>query len=305
MKTKLLTILSLALIACTPLMANTAIRSWTKSDESKFKAMIMNWDAQTDDVTLADDAGKKRTIKRTDLSLSDQAYVRQWFKHRNLLDEKLKSTGGSLDFLQTTGTYQTDYYVYKPSTFKANGSAPIMILFSSAGTGYRMMLRHFEAAEKTGFVLITADYFSNHTLDFYNKRNLQKVSKNHFKELLPQLETISHDPNKLYMGGDSGGALRAYIYSATFDRPWAGIYANGGWLGRDYTMKCRTHMRVAMVNGHKDIAAIQSSKKDSDYLADKRQCEIALFSFEGGHQLATTDAQVEAFTWLLNQDPTE
>ena len=207
-----------------------------------------------------------------------------------------------MEFLQTTGKYQTDYYVYIPSTFKADKSAPIMILFSSSGTGYRMMLRHFEAAEKTGFVLVTADYFSNKNLDFENRYNPTNISAKHFREMLSQIETISHDPTQLFLGGDSGGALRAYLYSALFDHPWAGIYANGGWLKRDYSMKCRTHMRIAMVNGHKDSSAIHFTKKDSDYLVDKRQCNVALFSFEGGHQLAPTDAQIEAFNWLLKKD---
>jgi hypothetical protein len=281
--------------------ANTAIRAWSYLDGKSFQAMIMDWNAESDIVKLSDDAGKMTEIKRSALSLSDQAYVRQWFDYRKKLDDKLKEMGGTMEYLQTTGASQTDYYVYKPSTFSADGTAPILVLFSSSGTGYRMMLRHFEAAEKTGFVLVTADYFSNHTLDFHNKHGLANESEGHFREMLPQLESISHDPQKLFMGGDSGGALRAYMYSAAFDRPWAGIYANGGWLGRDYTMQCRTNMRVAMVNGHKDLAAIQSAKKDLDYLVDKRECTVSLFSFEGGHQLATTDAQVEAFNWLLGK----
>lgn len=282
--------------------ANTAIRAWSYLDGSRFNAMIMSWDADTDTVKLSNDAGKISEIKRSELSLSDQAYVRQWFSYRKKLDDKLKKMGGRMEFLQATGTYQTDYYVYKPSTYTADHTAPILILFSSSGTGYRMMLRHFEAAEKTGIILVTADYFSNKNLDFENKDSSTNISAQHFKELLPQIEAIPHDPKQLFLGGDSGGALRAYLYSAIFDRPWAGIYANGGWLKRDYTMQCKTNMRVAMVNGHKDSSAIHFTKQDSDYLSDKRQCEIAVFSFEGSHQLATTESQVEAFSWLLGKE---
>lgn len=300
MKFKFLSALSiLAFSSFGSLHANTAIRQWSYLDGASFRAMVTDWNSETDVVTLSSDNEEITQVKRTELSLGDQAYVRQWFNNRAKLDAKLKEMGGEMQFLQTTGTYQTDFYVYKPSTYKEDGSAPMMVLFSSSGAGYRMMLRHFEAAEKTGFVLVTADYFSNHTLDYYDKHGLKQVSEDHFKEMLPQLETISHDPNKLFMGGDSGGALRAYMYSASFDRPWAGIYANGGWLGRDYTMQCHEGMRVAMVNGHKDIAANRSAKVDSEYLASKRSCEVAVFSFEGGHQLASTDAQIESFNWLL------
>jgi len=294
MKKQLITTLLLSLALLSTSLANTAIRSWTRADGTHFKAMIMGWDAQSDLVTLSDDAGTQSQIKRTDLGLADQAYVRQWFKHRKKLDTKLKEMGGSMEFKQTTGTYQTDYYVYKPSTYLENGTAPILILFSSSGTGYRMMLRHFEAAEKTGMILITLDYFKNHIPD--------TECFKHFKEMLPQLETIKHDPKKLYLGGDSGGALLAYRMSAEFDRPWAGIYANGGWLERDYTMQVRTGMHIAMVNGHKDRAALNFTKKDTDYLAEKRLCNVALFSFEGAHQLAPTDSQIEVFNWLLNKE---
>jgi len=282
--------------------ANTAIRSWSYENGKSFKALIINWNSETDIVKLSNDAGEITEVKRTELSLTDQAYIRQWFNNHKKLNEKLKQMGGSMEFRQSNGTYQIDYYVYKPSTYITDNTAPMLILFSPSGTGYKMMLRHFEAAEKTGFVLVTVDYFNNHNLDFYNKQKLGPVSQAHFNELLPQLEVIPHDPNKTFLGGSSGGALRAYMYSASFDRPWAGIYANGGWLGNDYTMKCRSDMRIAMINGHKDKAAIQFTKKDSDYLADHRQCNVAVFSFEGGHQLAPTDAQIEAFNWLLKKD---
>lgn len=300
MKSKFLSLLSVvALTSLSNLQANTAVREWSYLDGASFRAMVTDWNSETDVVTLSTDDEQITKVKRIELSLGDQAYVRQWFNNREKLDAKLAEMGGEMQFLQTSGTYQTDFYVYTPSTYKADDSAPMMILFSSSGAGYRMMLRHFEAAEKTGFVLVTADYYSNKTLDYYDKHGLKKVSEDHFREMLPQLETISHDPNKLFMGGDSGGALRAYMYSAIFDRPWAGIYANVGWLGRDYTMQCREGMRVAMVNGHKDIAASRSGKIDSKYLVDKRKCEVALFSFEGGHQLAPVDAQIESFNWLL------
>ena len=66
-------------------------------------------------------------------------------------------------------------------------------------------------------------------------------------------------------------------------------------------MQCRTHMRVAMINGHKDRAALHFTKADTDYLVEKRQCDVSLFSFEGGHQLAPTESQIEVFNWLLGK----
>lgn len=277
------------------------MRKWSYLDGTTVQALITHWDTETGMVTLSTDDEKEIKVKLETLCFPDQGYIQQWSNYREKLDLKLKEMGGKMEFLQTTGEYKVDFYVYKPSTYKADGSAPMMILFSSSGRGYRMMLRHFEAAEKAGILLVTTDYFSNHTLDYYDQRGLKKVSEAHFRAVLPQFETLSHDPKKLYLGGDSGGALRAYMYSAVFERPWAGIYANCGWLGRDYTMQCHKGMRVAMVNGHKDIAANRSGEKDSKYLAEQRDCEVGFFSFEGGHQLAPVDAQVDAFKWLIEE----
>ena len=114
------------------------------------------------------------------------------------------------------------------------------------------------------------------------------------------------DPNKLFLGGLSGGAWRSYDFSGTYDRPWAGIYATGGWLGvglkAEYAPKqVRSDMRIAMVNGDRDRAAAQYTKRDTQFLSETANCEVAMFAFEGGHQVPPSDSQVEAFEWLLEK----
>ncbi|MGJ8671523.1 hypothetical protein [Rubritalea sp.] len=109
------------------------------------------------------------------------------------------------------------------------------------------------------------------------------------------------------MGGLSGGAWRAYRFSGQIERPWAGIYATGGWLGymlnEDY-LADHVHygMRIAMVNGDRDRAAARYEPRDTNYLSETANCEVAMFAFEGAHQVPPSDSQLEAFEWLLEND---
>ena len=276
--------------------ANTDDRTWSYKDGRTLFAHITNWDDQSDLVTLVDDQGNTTEIIRKDLSMIDQAFVRTWFVTHEKMETKLAELGGTLKHLQHAGTYTTDYYVYQPSNYEANRTAPMLILFSPSGNGYGTMLRHFEAAEKTGILLITLDVFKN--------RDNQAERLARFQELLPILELNPHDPDKLFMGGLSGGAWRSYHYSGSVARPWAGIYATGGWLGYQLGEVYRNNhvhygMRVAMVNGDRDRAAAKFEPQDTAYLSKTANCEVAMFAFEGGHQVPPTNSQIEAFEWLL------
>jgi predicted esterase len=124
-----------------------------------------------------------------------------------------------------------------------------------------------------------------------------------FQELLPQIEAkVAHDPNRIFMGGVSGAALRAYMYSAKISRPWAGIFANGGWLGgsENYDLPY-PKMRVAMLNGDKDNGANHYLNPDTAVL-QKAGCAVSVHAFEGGHQLAPPSVQTKAMRWLLGKN---
>jgi len=119
-------------------------------------------------------------------------------------------------------------------------------------------------------------------------------------------ETIVFDPENVYMGGGSGGAWKAYHYSAWVDYPWAGIYANGGWLGvpeKYYGLDYRDNMKVAIVNGNNDHAnrVVEEDLK----VLKKHNADVSVISFEGGHQTPPTKIQIRAFQWLLNPEEFE
>jgi len=162
----------------------------------------------------------------------------------------------------------------------------------------RYLVRHAEAGETVGMVIIACGTFRN-TGD---NHAIEREYLARFKEVFPQiLENIMIDPDKVFMGGASGGAWRAYHYSAWVKHPWAGIYANVGWLGGRayYDLPYPSGMRVAMVNGSLD----NSNWTESDMkLLEDAGNTVALFSFEGGHQVAPYESQVKAFNWMLGRE---
>ena len=103
------------------------------------------------------------------------------------------------------------------------------------------------------------------------------------------------------MGGNSGGAMRAYNYTAQVDRPWAGVYANAGWMGGYdyYDWPYPSGMRIAMVNGNNDHAN-RWLERDGKLLSSKGN-KVVVFSFDGGHQPAPPKSRSKALEWLINE----
>ena len=94
--------------------------------------------------------------------------------------------------------------------------------------------------------------------------------------------------------------MRSYSYSAQVDRPWAGIFAAGGWLGPQSHIDERDYppMRVAMINGDKDRGANHYLDRDMAHLT-KEGCTVSVHAFEGGHQMPPASVQTKAMRWLL------
>jgi hypothetical protein len=94
-------------------------------------------------------------------------------------------------------------------------------------------------------------------------------------------------------------------YSAQINRPWAGIYANGGWLGGYdyYDWPYPGGMRIVMVNGNNDHSS-RWLERDSQLLGSKGN-NVVLFSFDGGHQAAPPKTRIKALKWLINEGGTQ
>ncbi len=281
--------------------ANTDNRHWTFASGAELTAILESYCPTQGVVTLklGDDGGKKE-FQFKDFSTVDKAWLTEWAQIADELEDVLKISKGTFEHYQSQGQYTTDFYVYYPGAFTKNSRLPMFLMFHHSGKGARYNKQFIEAAEAVGVIIVTFDTFRNSTDD---KINAELSAR--FRELLPRIEQlIPHDPAKVFMGGVSGGAMTAYCFSASVQRPWAGIFANGGWLGGPayFDKPYPPGMRIAMVNGNNDRAANSWVNADKRVLTQKGSV-VKVFSFQGGHQDAPPMTQMKAFLWLLSTEP--
>lgn len=277
--------------------ANDQMRLWTFVSGTTKTAEIVSFDEAKKVLTLRLENQEILKIDEADLSALDRAWILQWMEQDEEARALVDKLGGSFSSLQTTGNYPSNYYVYHAPLPPGAPAPPMLILFHPNGDGVRGIFRYVEAAAATGFTLVSMDHFRNAndsaTEDGFDLR---------FAEALPQIEeNVPHDPQRIFLGGMSGSAMRAYTYSVKFERPWAGVLANGGWLGPDKeTKKPFPAMRVAMVNGDKDRGANGYIDRDTKILQG-RGCTVSIHAFEGGHQMPPPSVAIKAMKWLLEQ----
>lgn len=278
-------------------LANSEMRDWKMSSGEQIRAEIESIDEEKKLVRVRAENGIENQYAISDFSPLDQAWLVEWIETAEEMESKVAALGGKLEHAQAKGaTTVTDYYVYHPS-MQADGAAarPMMILFDPSGKGRRYLLRHIEAGESAKITLVSCDVFRNHMEGDHLTR---------FREMLEIIRAnVPHDPTKMFLGGTSGGAWRAFNYSARFSEVrWAGIYSNGGWLGgmKDWELPYPAGMRVAMVNGNNDLAANNWLEADTSIL-QKRNITVSVHAFEGGHQIPPSSVQTKAFRWLLGE----
>ncbi len=292
--------IGLFLLMCLPVFGNTDSRMWTLATGESFQAALVKYNPIEDAAILQQGEAPPQSYSLEDFSAIDAAWLLEWAAVSTELDELRLKMKGTFSHYQHKGEYAADFYVYTPSQSSETNALPLMILFHPSGKGARYVKRFMDVAESLGMIVVSSDAFRN-TGAVWNEKDDAMLAC--FKELLPVLEaTVPHDPARLYMGGSSGGAQRAYHFSAMVERPWAGIFANGGWIGGPalYDLPF-PEMRVAMVNGHRD-AANAWIQRDTAVL-EQAGSAVNVFAFEGGHQVPPPEIQFKALEWLLNGDP--
>ncbi len=187
------------------------------------------------------------------------------------------------------------YHVRVPPSFKPGDVLPLVIAFSATGKGRSALNAISTSTDKAGWLAIGSDKLMN-SMDIGDKEiNAME------DELLEDIyRNVPHDPRRVYLGGHSGGGMRAYGITARRKEPFAGVLAFGGWLGGPDYQKltfCR-HMAVAMLNGTEDTAANAWVESDSKAL-QLRKCNVKLFSYPGGHSTPTpVETTDECLRWL-------
>jgi hypothetical protein len=300
MKLRIVTVIIL-LYYCAGLRANSDVRTWMDVSGQKFSAELVSYDPSSEKVVLMFDDTEEMTYQFSQFSTFDQAWLVEWVEFEADLDSVLAGLGGRVEHVLTAGAYPTDLFIYYPSEAAEmeSDTLPLMILFHPGGKAARYLKRHVEAAEDSGLILVACGSFRNTNADTLLETELLK----RFKEVFAYIvASVQFDHSKAYLGGTSGGAWRAFHYSAWIDWPWAGIYSSGGWLGGyKYYREDYPALKVAMVNGSNDRSASAWLESDANLL-EQHDCEVAVIAFEGGHQVPPTGIQKKAFFWLLGFD---
>lgn len=281
----------------------TSARIWTSADGRKVEAELKEHNASTGELTLMRKNGREFSFNVSALSDADKKYLESLQKERDrkekervAKEKKLAETAAAL--AGTTASYITSgrnklsYHCYYPKSYSGE-IMPILILFSPNGNGRSIMKRFTPVGDEHNWLIVGCDKFKN---------GLENDEcEEWFKEVLPAIEkTIPLNPDRMYLGGMSGGALRAYQYSAMFDRPWKGIVACGGWLGgtESGSLKYAKKMAVAMVNGDQDGNANNWIEHDKSELKS-RSCKVEVFHFPGGHTIGPSETLSEAVAWII------
>lgn len=280
--------------------ANDQMRNWTFASGEKMQAEIIGFDESARIVTLQSPDGKSIKRDESEFTTIDRAWILQWMEQFEEAQALLAKIGGTVTRHTTDGAFATTYSVYVPATGPdaIGAKPPLLFLFHPGGQGGRVIYRYIETAATLGVTLVSFDHFQNTGND--PEREAEMLQR--FTAILPQIEaTVPHDEDRMFMGGVSGGAWRAFHYSAQVPRPWAGILSIGGWLGGEqwYDLPY-PRLRVAMVYGDKDPAK-RVIEKDTEIL-QRAGSIVSVHAFEGGHQMSPPTVTTKSLRWLLETD---
>tara|TARA_R110002049_G_scaffold288423_1_gene470944 strand:+ start:128468 stop:130780 length:2313 start_codon:yes stop_codon:yes gene_type:complete len=195
------------------------------------------------------------------------------------------------------GANRATYHVNVPKSFDVDAPPPpILIVFSPSGNGKAMLEKLQPATEAVGWLLVGCDQLRNGMKD--NDLEIEIED-----EILSDvLKHVPHDSQRIYLGGFSGGAMRAYGITARRSEPYAGVLAFGGWLGGPsyQDQPYRESMSVAMVTGVRDLGASGWVPIDTKTLK-RRNCSVKHFAFDGGHSVSPPATTRAAIKWLDEQ----
>lgn len=278
------------LLLFTSIHAQAEPRDWSNREGKVIQADLVSHDPVTNEVTLKLANGNEATVATDTLSDADQEWLAKRQQEIEERAEASRANAGKTVSYKSDGSEAVSYHVYYPTSFDAENPPAMIIMFSPSGNGKSILKSVQGACEALGWIGVGCDSFKN------NSDEAMLDLK--WREVFPHMQaTVPHDGELLYLGGMSGGALRAYDYSESTAAQWKGVLAFGGWLGGKETLNCAKKMAVAIVNGDKDNGANSNVPGDIEVL-EKARCEVKEFTFPGGHRIAPAPVVLEAMQWL-------
>jgi hypothetical protein len=203
------------------------MRTWTSSAGTTIEASIVSLDG--DSVTLKrKEGGEPLTVKVTQLSADDQAFLREYEKKANEMPsgetsvEGIDAEPGVISGPITCSDDKWSYYLYLPKGFHTGKKWPVWFVMSaSGGKGGRALDRYLEGAERLGCILALSVESKN---NFADSDLAMAAMADHVFENLPVYEDLG------FSSGMSGGSRMAYLM-AERDKRIAGVLACGSGSG--------------------------------------------------------------------------
>lgn len=267
-----------------------AEKAWTDVQGRIIQAEFVSVDAATGKVKLRLANGSEPLIELAKLSEPDRVWITEFQRKADEAVALLKKNVGKVVSMKSEGPEAVGYHVYYPTIFDPAKPPAMIIMFSPGGSGKGILSSVQAACEELGWIGVGCDEFKNGVSE--------SVLDPKWKEVLPAIEkTVPHDASLVYLGGMSGGALRAYDYSESTVWPWKGVLAFGGWLAGKKSLGCPAQMAIARVNGDKDKNAQQWAEVETP-IFKRAKATLKSFSFPGGHVVAPPEVILEAMRWL-------
>ena len=192
------------------------------------------------------------------------------------------------------GSMKMTYHVAMPEKEDERDRAPLLVLFSPGGDGRRILEPVAPAANRYGWVAVGVDRLRNGAMD---TRLMNRMEDQVLDDIF---RVIPHDPKRVYLGGLSGGAMRAFSLTVRRKKDvFAGVLSMGGWLGgtqyarREYPKG----LAVAMIAGDKDKGVHQWARHDAAVFI-RLGGRAQMFVFPGGHQMAPTGIIRQSIKWF-------
>ena len=200
---------------------------------------------------------------------------------------------GEVTKREGVGKSQMSYFVAMPTDERIQEDTPLLILFSPRGDGERILEPVAPAANRYGWIAVGVDKLRNGAMD---TRLMMRMEDEVLEDIF---RVVLHDPKRVYLGGLSGGAMRAFSLTVRRTEPFAGVLSMGGWLGgTQYAQrKYPKGMAIAMIAGDKDVGVHQWAKHDAAVF-NRLAGRVQMFVFPGGHEMAPTGIIRLAIKWF-------
>ncbi len=204
--------------------------------------------------------------------------------------------GAALTSKKVTVSGKTAYEVAVPDGLAKGKKYPLFFFLSPDGNPKQFLNSAGPVCKELKCIYAgTYNYRNNTHPD--NWANAIKDSIEHLKKTQPV------DPDKIYLGGFSGGAQASYVTSFFHKGICRGILANSGVIHQNLRDpgelgQCRLKA-VAIISGTSDSVVTPDHLKKDEKLLEATGIANTFISFKGAHQVAPKDKYLDAMKWLL------